>query len=176
MSIEAACPVLGFIAPSGTGKTSLLRKIIPLLRGRHYQVGVIKHSHHDFEIDQPGKDSHALRKAGARQTLLASSYRWALITETPEQPSDPSLQYLLTQLDTHQLDIVLVEGFKQEHFPKIELARQVLQQPFLYPDDPDVIAVATDQFVTLPDHLTRLDINNPLAIADFIEDFVRSRR
>ncbi|MFL6712642.1 MAG: molybdopterin-guanine dinucleotide biosynthesis protein B, partial [Sulfurifustis sp.] len=112
-------PILGIAAYSGTGKTTLLRKILPQLRGRGLRVAVVKHAHHSFDTDVPGKDSYELRKAGAVQMLVASRHRWALITETGDA-NEPRLDELLGQLDQSNLDLILVEGFKAEAFPKIE--------------------------------------------------------
>ncbi len=103
-------PLLAVAAWSGTGKTTLLKKLIPELRRRGIRPGLIKHTHHDMDVDKPGKDSYELRKAGAAQTLVASTQRWALMTETPEEtPLD--LTYLVSRMDESSLDLVLVEGF-----------------------------------------------------------------
>lgn len=161
-------PLLGFAAFSGTGKTTLLKKVIPLLKARGIRIGMIKHAHHDFDIDQAGKDSYELRKAGADQMLIASSKRWALMVETPGQ-TEADLDTLLKQLDLSQLDLVLVEGFKHLPFPKIELHRHTLDKPFLYPDDATIIALAIDD-ITKPAEcrVPVLNINNPDEIVGFI--------
>lgn len=164
-------PVLGFVAYSGTGKTTLLVKLLPILKDRGLRVAVIKHAHHNFDVDRPGKDSYELRKAGATQMLVASSRRWALMVEN-EQLADPRLQALLSHLDRDTVDLVLVEGFKQEVFPKIELYRAVVGSPPLYPDDASVIAVASDEPLPIPTSLPILDINRPGVIADFIQERV----
>jgi molybdopterin-guanine dinucleotide biosynthesis protein MobB len=161
-------PVLGFAAFSGTGKTTLLKQLIPLLRNAGIRVSMIKHAHHDFDIDKPGKDSYELRKAGARQVLIASDRRRALITEY-ETPCEPQLQELVEQIDTGACDLVLVEGFRHVPFNKIELHRPSLERPLLFPNDDSVIAVASDAPIdtgTLP----LLDINDVGAIAKFIID------
>ncbi|MEJ2361239.1 MAG: molybdopterin-guanine dinucleotide biosynthesis protein MobB [Gammaproteobacteria bacterium] len=160
-------PLLGFAAFSGVGKTTLLSRLIPLLRERGLRVGLIKHAHHAFDIDTPGKDSYVLRKAGAEQVLVASSQRWALITETPAQ-AEADLFSLLDRLDRKQLDLILVEGFRHGEFAKIELHRPQLQHPLLCLDDPHVIAVASDEALDPSLPVTRLDLNNPAEIADFI--------
>ncbi|MGR9116789.1 MAG: molybdopterin-guanine dinucleotide biosynthesis protein B [Gammaproteobacteria bacterium] len=160
-------PVIGFAAYSGTGKTTLLTQIIPLLKQKNLKVGLIKHSHHSFEIDKPGKDSYRLRAAGASTVLLASSHRRAIISEIhPTQ--EPTLADQLDALEHTDLDLILVEGFKAEHFPKIELHRPALQKPLLYPTDKDIIAVASDCPLALPEPLIALDINDPVMIAEFI--------
>jgi molybdopterin-guanine dinucleotide biosynthesis protein MobB len=160
--------VLGVVAFSGTGKTTLLQGLIPLLVQRGLRVGVIKHTHHDFEIDQPGKDSYALRQAGARQTLISSTQRWAVIGETPEQTRPPELEQMLQHLDTRELDLVLVEGFKYARLPKLELRREALGKPLLYPEDPDIIALVTDTGSTQQHPIPVLDLNNPEQILAFI--------
>ncbi|MGZ4981307.1 MAG: molybdopterin-guanine dinucleotide biosynthesis protein B [Methylobacter sp.] len=168
---NARIPVLGFVAASGTGKTTLLTELIPLLKQNGLRIGLIKHSHHDFEIDQPGKDSFRLRKAGASPVILVSRYRRAIITEfTPEQ--EPRLDDQLKQLDQSELDLILVEGFRTEQFPKIELHRPSLEKPLLYPNDPDIIAIATDAALDTPDYLTQLELNQPEMIAAFIRNHI----
>jgi len=142
-------PLLGFVAWSGTGKTTLLERLIPRLVARGLRLGVLKHTHHAFDIDQPGKDSHRLRQAGAVQVMAASSLRHALIRETPE--GEPSLEAL---------------RFKHRHFPKVELHRAAIGRPLLFPDDPDIVALVSDapQATTLP----RFGFDDLEAIADFI--------
>jgi molybdopterin-guanine dinucleotide biosynthesis protein B len=168
---NARIPVLGFVAASGTGKTTLLTELIPLLKQDGLRIGLIKHSHHDFEIDQPGKDSFRLRKAGASPVMLVSRYRRAIITEfTPEQ--EPRLNDQLKQVDQSELDLILVEGFRTEQFPKIELHRPSLEKPLLYPNDPDIIAIATDAALDVPDYLPQLELNRPEIIAAFIRNHV----
>jgi molybdopterin-guanine dinucleotide biosynthesis adapter protein len=160
-------PVLGFAAFSGTGKTSLLTRLIPLLKNRGLRVGVIKHSHHDFEIDHPGKDSYRLRAAGATPMMLVSPYRRAVITEF-DPPREIRLQDQLAAFPSDEIDLLLVEGFRDEAYPKIELHRPVLGKPLLYPGDVNIIAVASDQPLATPKHLPCLDLNAPDAIAQFI--------
>lgn len=161
------CPVIGFAAYSGTGKTTLLKQVIPLLLARGIKVGVIKHTHHDVELDTPGKDSYELRKAGAVQTLLASPQRWSLVTETPQQ-AEPSLQDMLQHLDQQQLDLIVVEGFRDAAIDKIELHRDAINKPFLHLDDKHIIALATDTAGAVKTELPVLDLNNPVMIAEFI--------
>lgn len=164
-------PVLGIAAWSGAGKTTLLTRLLPLLRARGLRVGMIKHAHHDFDIDHPGKDSYELRKAGAEQMLVASNQRWALMVEAPAD-GDASLWDMLARLERGKLDLVLVEGFRHERFPKLELHRAALGKPLLFPDDDAIIALACDTPVNTP--LPRLDLGDPAAIAAFIVDFCRN--
>lgn len=158
-------PVLGFVAWSGTGKTTLLAKVLPLLNGRGFRAAMIKHAHHSFDIDQPGKDSYLLRKAGANPMLIASRRRVALMVDLPND-QDPQLADLLTYIDPASADLVLVEGFKQEHFPKIEVHRSKSNNPLLHPTDPNIIAVVSD---IKPDTaLPCLNLNDPVAVTEFI--------
>lgn len=169
MVVTAPIPILGLVAFSGTGKTTVLVKIIALLREQGYRVGVVKHAHHTFDIDKPGKDSYVLRKAGAGQTLVGSRHRWALITETPEN-DEPRLDELVSHLDADALDLVLVEGFKHEVFPKIELHRPGLGHPLLYPDDDAIVAIAVDAPLPVQPPLPVLDLNQPAGLVAFIID------
>lgn len=164
---SSSIPVLGFAAYSGTGKTSLLKILIPLLKAKGIRVGVIKHAHHQVDIDKPGKDSYELRKAGAGQVILATAQRWALMVEEPVGDT-PDLQTLVDRFDTSNLDLVLVEGFRHLVFPKIELHRSALNMPLLHTHDSSIIAVASDAKLTLRADLPLLDINDPNAILDFI--------
>lgn len=164
-------PILGFAAFSGTGKTSLLTQLIPILKQHGIRLGVIKHSHHDFEIDQPDKDSFKLRAAGATSVMLVSPHRRAVITEfNPPQANRLSDQ--LTAFPSDNLDLILVEGFRDEAIAKIELHRPSLGKPLLYPNDPHIIAIASDQLINTPANLPCLDLNQPQAIADFILDYL----
>jgi molybdopterin-guanine dinucleotide biosynthesis adapter protein len=171
---NAHVPVLGFVAASGTGKTTLLVELIPILKQSGLRIGLIKNSHHDFEIDQPGKDSFRLRKAGASSVMLVSKYRRAIITEfSPE--AEPRLGEQLKYFDQSELDLILVEGFTAEQLPKIELHRPSLEKPLLYPNDPDIIAIATDAALESPDYLVQLDLNRPELIADFIQHHIMKK-
>lgn len=160
-------PLLGFVGFSGVGKTTLLVKLLPVLRGRGLRVGVLKHAHHDFEIDTPGKDSYELRKAGASEMLVASAQRWALLVDN-NTDAEPQLEALLKRMDLARLDLILVEGFKHESIPKIELHRAALGHPLLHPDDSAIIALATDSSNATPCPVAMLDINNVTQIADFV--------
>ncbi|OIQ26316.1 bifunctional molybdopterin-guanine dinucleotide biosynthesis adaptor protein MobB/molybdopterin molybdotransferase MoeA [uncultured Vibrio sp.] len=157
-------PLLGFAAYSGTGKTTLLEALLPKLVDAGLRVGVLKHAHHDFDVDKPGKDSHRLRKAGASQMLISSRNRHALMTETPE--SEAEFEYLLTRFDTTKLDLILVEGCKNIAFPKIELHREEVGKPWLYPHDSNIVAIAAD--TTVNSLLPQLDINDLDGICQFI--------
>jgi molybdopterin-guanine dinucleotide biosynthesis protein B len=172
---NARIPIVGFAAYSGTGKTTLLTQLIPLLKQHGLRIGLIKHSHHSFVIDQPGKDSFRLREAGASPVMLVSKKRRAVITEFAAE-QEPVLDEQLKFLDQSQLDLILVEGFKHERFPKIELYRPALNKPLLYPGDPTVLAIAADAPLEVPESVTLLDINNPQMIADFILNRFLSRR
>ncbi|HCV65479.1 molybdopterin-guanine dinucleotide biosynthesis protein MobB [Serratia proteamaculans] len=167
---NALPPLLAIAAYSGTGKTTLLKQLIPLLKQRHIHVGLIKHTHHDMDVDTPGKDSYELRKAGADQTLVASDRRWALMTETPEQQS-LDLQYLASRFDRSKVDVILVEGFKHEPVSKIILYREDIGRPLEDMLDEFVIAVASDQSITVK--ARSLDLNQPESIADFIVEWLK---
>ncbi len=172
MTIDSPTPLLGFAAWSGTGKTTLLRQLIPLLREDGIRVAAIKHTHHSVDFDEPGKDSYELRKSGASQVLVASAKRSMLITENPTPQQEPQLQQLLRQLDHEQIDLILVEGFKHEPIPRIELHRSAVGKPLLYPDDPQIIAIALSEGETLIPNRTpaipRLDLDNSPQIVKFI--------
>jgi molybdopterin-guanine dinucleotide biosynthesis adapter protein len=170
---NAKVPILGFAAFSGTGKTTLLAQLIPILKEKGLRIGLIKHSHHNIQIDQPGKDSYRLREAGASPVMLVSSHRRAIITEF-ETVREPILDEELLAFDQSGLDMILVEGFKATPFPKIELHRPSLNKPLLYPDDPCIIAVASDSKLDLPATMAQLDLNHPELIATFItQQFMR---
>jgi molybdopterin-guanine dinucleotide biosynthesis protein MobB len=168
-SFDSPIPVIGFAAFSGTGKTTLLKRLIPLLRERGRRPGLIKHAHHRVEFDQPGKDSYELRKAGAEQVLLASANRWALMVERLDE-REPELPELLARMDLSTLDLVMVEGFRHLAFPKIELHRPSQGHPLLYEDDDSIVAVASDESISLSRALPLLDVNNPESIAEFIDN------
>jgi len=168
--VNAPIPILGFSAWSGTGKTTLLRQLIPALKARGLRVSVIKHAHHHFDLDFPGKDSYELRKAGAEQTVICTTTRMATITEFDAPGDEPSLQQIIASLDTRRVDMILVEGYKDIRFPKVELHRKALGKPYMYPKDDAIIAIACD--APLPDdsRIPVLDINDIEAVANFIFD------
>lgn len=160
--------MVGFAAYSGTGKTTLLEQLLPMLMHGGIRIAVVKHAHHQFDIDQPGKDSYRLRHAGAQQMLIASAQRWALMHENVVA-DEPRLATLLQHLDHKQLDLILVEGFKQEAFDKIELHRPSTGHDTLYTSDENIIAIATDAPEQIDTRLPILDINNVAEIARFIQ-------
>lgn len=167
-------PVLGFAAYSGTGKTTLLVKLLPLLNEHGLRVAMIKHAHHDFDIDKPGKDSYELRKAGAAQMLIASDKRWALMTEARSN-TDPTLSEMIEKLDLDECDIVLVEGFRHASFAKIELHRPSLKKDLIFPEDSNVIAIASDEKISASD-LPLLNLNNPEEISSFICSWIDQKK
>ncbi|HHX8312975.1 TPA: bifunctional molybdopterin-guanine dinucleotide biosynthesis adaptor protein MobB/molybdopterin molybdotransferase MoeA [Vibrio diabolicus] len=166
-------PILGFAAYSGTGKTTLLEALLPKLTEAGLRIGMLKHAHHNFDVDKPGKDSYRLRKAGASQMLIASRNRFALMTETPE--AEAEFEYLLTRFDEDKLDVVLVEGCKNIAFPKIELHREEVGKPWLYPNDENIIAIASDS-AELDSELPQMNINDLEAIAQFVIQYVQEAK
>src|SRR4051812_49029236 len=133
--------IIGLAGWSGAGKTTLLAKMIPRMVARGLRGSTVKHAHHSFDVDHPGKDSHTHRMAGATEVLVGSASRWALVHELRGEP-EASLLSLLGKLSP--VDLVLVEGFKREHHPKLEVYRAAVGKPLLYPDDPHIVAIATD--------------------------------
>ncbi|TXI77176.1 MAG: molybdopterin-guanine dinucleotide biosynthesis protein B [Dechloromonas sp.] len=155
--------VIGFAGWSGSGKTTLVEQVIGLLEARGLVVSLIKHAHHDFDIDYPGKDSWRHRHAGCREVLVTGGKRWAVMHELRGR-DELSLNEALAQLSP--CDLVLVEGFKRQPIPKIEIYRAEIGKPLLFMDDPNIIAVASDvpQTTSLP----QLDLNDPAAVTGFI--------
>ena len=155
--------VFGIAGYSGSGKTTLLEKLIPQFTARGLRVSVIKHAHHGFDIDRPGKDSYRHREAGASEVLLSCTDRGALMRER-RGGSDVTLDELLARLAP--CDLVLVEGFKQEPIPKLEVYRPENGKPPLFPERSDIVAVASN--VALAVSLPRLALDDVAAIADFV--------
>ena len=158
--------VLGIVGWSGSGKTTLIVTVLPLLRASGLSVSTIKHAHHGFDMDQPGKDSHQHRLAGAHEVLIASSRRWALLHESAGP--EPNLPDLLTHLE--QVDLVLVEGFMTHPYPKLEVFRPALGKPSLWNREPEVVAVASD---STPDIGSRTLL--PLNQLETVANWIRTR-
>ena len=170
--IQSAIPLLGFCAFSGTGKTTLLISVLPLLKNSGLRVTVIKHAHHNFDVDYPEKDSYKIRKSGAEQVMVISRKRLAIIREFEAEHEEPTLAEALDCLDHREVDLILVEGFKKEAFPKIELHRASLGHPLMCTDDPNIIALASDTKVpAVPRQLPSLDLNTPQTVVDFILEY-----
>ena len=155
--------IFGFAGYSGSGKTTLIEQVVRLITRRGLTVSLIKHAHHTFDVDQPGKDSHRHRVAGCTEVLVTSSRRWALIHELRGAP-EPELSEQIMHISP--CDLLLVEGYKREAIPKLEVHRHEVGEPLIHPHDPHVVAVATDS--KLDTALPQLDLNDPAAIADFI--------
>lgn len=171
--IQFPLPLIGLCAYSGTGKTTLLTQLIPILNQSNLRVGVVKHAHHNFDIDHPGKDSYELRQAGAEQIAVASKKRIAWIKEYKVDKDEPLLADALSALDTNDLDLVIVEGFKSESFAKIELYRPSIGKPLMCTHDKNIIALATDAHVTATPIPKLLDLNNVHQIAEFIISHIK---
>ena len=165
-------PLIGFAAFSGTGKTTLLEQLIPILVSKGIRVGIIKASHHSVDPDTPGKDSYRLRKAGSSQLVLSTPERSICYTEHTK-PEDPLLTDQLKLLDPSRLDLVVVEGFRDQTFAKIELHRKSFDRPLLHPNDDNIIAIAWDFTEPQETPIPQLDINQPEQIADFILDCLK---
>lgn len=153
--------LIGIAGWSGAGKTTLIAGVLPVLRGRGLRVSTVKHAHHAFDIDKPGKDSWVHRQSGAEEVLIVSEHRWALMHELRGAP-EPPLADLLTKLSA--VDLVIVEGFKRDPHPKIEVHRAANGKPLLHPDDPHIVAIATDAAGPFP--IPRHAIDDMAAIAD----------
>jgi molybdopterin-guanine dinucleotide biosynthesis protein B len=161
--------VIGLAGWSGSGKTTLLAKLLPLLVARGRAVSTIKHAHHAFDVDQPGKDSHTHRLAGAHEVLVSSAKRWALMHEL-RGAAEPTLAELLPHLTP--VDLVIVEGFKTRHHAKLEVHRSAVGKPLLYPNDPNIVALASD---TRPPSLALpfAELDDAEAVADLVDELAR---
>ena len=160
--------VLGFAGFSGSGKTTLLEKVVPSLVAKGIAVSLVKHAHHSFDVDTPGKDSYRHRAAGCTEVLVTSERRWALVHELRGE-AEPGLFQQLARLAP--CDLVMVEGFKQAPIKKIEVRRGALRAPLLYPGDANVIALASDE--RLDSVLPQFDIDDALGVAGFVIDYFR---
>jgi molybdopterin-guanine dinucleotide biosynthesis protein B len=156
--------VMGIVGWSGSGKTSLLVAVLPLLRRHGLRVSTMKHAHHRFDVDTPGKDSFRHRDAGASEVMVVTASRWVLMHESREEP-EPSIEALIERMTP--VDLLLIEGFKTHAHPKLEIHRASEGKPLLCPGDPGIIAVATDRPLP-PLGIPQLDLNDPEAIAGFI--------
>jgi molybdopterin-guanine dinucleotide biosynthesis adapter protein len=163
--------VLGIVGWSGSGKTTLLTRVIPLLRGCCLTVSTVKHAHHGFDLDRPGKDTYRHREAGAHEVLIATARRWALLHEV--DGPEPGLPALLARMAP--VDLVLVEGFKTHEYPKLEVHRPALGKPPIWPDWPDVVAIATDAALANCGRAV-LNLNDPHAVAAWIACYVTNHR
>jgi molybdopterin-guanine dinucleotide biosynthesis protein B len=157
--------IFGLAGWSGSGKTTLLTAVIPELVARGLAVSTIKHAHHEFDIDRPGKDSWRHRQAGAREVMVASARRWAIMHEL-RCADEPPLEQLVARMSP--VDLLLVEGWKRHPHPKIEVHRPSLGKALLYPDDPHVVAIASDEALAAP--IPLLPLGDPGAVAAFILD------
>lgn len=160
---------MGLAGWSGAGKTTLMVKLLPCLIARGRTVSTLKHAHHRFDVDKPGKDSWEHRRAGASQVLVASGARWALLTEL-RRAKEPTLPELLEKLDP--VDLVIVEGFKRDAHPKVEVWRAANEKPWMHPDMPGIVAVASD--APPPYALPRVALDDVEAVADLIEAHARA--
>lgn len=155
--------VFGFAGYSGSGKTTLIEALIPCFIAEGLTVSLIKHAHSGFDIDRPGKDSYRLREAGCQQVMLVSGKRWVIMHELRDRP-EPTLDEQIALMG--DCDLLLIEGYKASPIPKIEVHRPSHGRPMLHPDNPHIVAVATDEAMELP--LPRLDLNDVPAVAGFI--------
>jgi len=164
--------IFGLVGWSGSGKTTLIRKLIPELIGMGFRVSTMKHTHHNFDIDKPGKDSYEHRVAGASQVLITGSKRWALLNENRDQP-EPKIEDLLARMD--DVDLVLIEGFKSHPHAKLEVFRPSVGKELIGSTDTSIVAIATDEDVSEV-HLPVLDLNDVAGVAQFIVDFCDLQR
>lgn len=156
--------IIGLAGWSGSGKTTLITKLIPRLIVRGIAVSTLKHAHHGFDLDQPGKDSFFHRTAGATEVIISSAKRWAILHELRAQP-EWDLAALVGKMSP--VDLVLVEGFKRDAFPKIEIHRIANGKPLIHPEDPHIVAVASDSALPAA-HIPVVDLNDIEAIADLL--------
>jgi molybdopterin-guanine dinucleotide biosynthesis adapter protein len=156
--------IIGLAGWSGSGKTTLITKLIPRLIARGVLVSTLKHAHHGFDLDQPGKDSFFHRAAGATEVIISSAKRWAILHELREEP-EWNLRSLVAKMSP--VDLVLVEGFKRDAFPKLEIHRAANNKPLIHPEDPHIIAIASD--IALPQaKVPVIDLNDIETIADLL--------
>ena len=165
--------VLGIAGYSGSGKTTLIEKVIPVLVKAGLRVSLIKHAHHEFDVDQPGKDSYRHRHAGCSEVLISSSNRWALMHEL-RGADEPSLQEQLKHLSP--CDLVLVEGYKRLSLPKLEVYRAEVAKPWLHPDDPNIVGIASDVRPPAPGSRVVLPLDGYDEIATFVTEHARPAR
>ena len=156
--------IIGLAGWSGSGKTTLIKKLIPRLIARGISVSTLKHAHHGFDLDQPGKDSFFHRTAGATEVIISSAKRWAILHELREQP-EWDLAALVGKMSP--VDLVLVEGFKRDAFPKLEIHRIANGKPLIHPEDPHIVAVASDSALPAA-QVPVVDLNDIEAIADLL--------
>lgn len=161
--------LIGLAGWSGSGKTTLLVKLLPVLIARGRTVSTLKHAHHAFDVDQPGKDSHNHRLAGAHEVLISSAQRWALMHELRGE-AEPALAELVPHLSP--VDLVIVEGFKTEVHAKLEVHREAVGKPLLYPNDPNIVAIVSDHRPPNA-RLPFADLNDIEAIADLVDKLAR---
>ena len=155
--------IFGFAGWSGSGKTTLIERLIPLFVQRGLKVSLVKHAHHSFDVDQPGKDSWRHRHAGCSEVLVTSSKRWVLMHEL-RGAAEPAFDDLIRHVSP--CDLLLVEGFKRERLPKLEVYRASVGESLLHPQDPDIVAIASDE--RLETGLPQLVLDDAPAIASFI--------
>ena len=163
--------IIGFAGYSGSGKTTLIEKVIPLLVKEGFRISLIKHAHHEFDLDHPGKDSHRHRLAGASEVLITSSNRWAMMHEL-RGVAEPTLEEQLAHFAP--CDVVIVEGWKHHAMPKIEVHRKLSEKPLLFPDDDSVIAVASDE--SLATDLPQFDLDDADAVTKFMIKYLGLRK
>jgi molybdopterin-guanine dinucleotide biosynthesis protein B len=160
--------VFGFAGWSGSGKTTLIEKLIPRFAGRGLKVSLIKHAHHSFDVDQPGKDSYRHRHAGASEILVTSSRRWVLMHELRGTP-EPSFDEQVRRISP--CDLLIVEGFKHAPIPKLEVWRAVTGEPLLHPNDPHIVAIASDTRVET--RLPQISLDDAAGVERFIVDYLK---